>query len=408
VPKGFPPLDDLRDAGFSAEIIANDAQAIATARELAAAFAEHAAARDQNRALPYAQVAAFYRAGLGAVIVPRAYGGAGVSAVTIAEIFATISAADPSLGQIPQNHTAFLELLTYSRDEAQKRKFFAMALQGASFGNALAERHGKTTKDISTKITRQDQNYVLNGQKFYATGALFSAYVPIGAVDDEGRVHRVIVKRGTPGLSITDDWNGMGQRTTASGTVTLENVFIPADHVIHVHQFAAAPNLYGPVSQIIQAAIDLGIARAAVAETIAFVKTRARPWMDSGKDTAAEDPFIISQIGKLQISLHAAEAMLERAGGTIDASRLALDADGQVKSSIAVAEAKVLTTEIAIEATNKLFELGGTRSAMADLNLDRHWRNARTHTLHDPVRWKFYAVGNYHLNGAPPPKHAWI
>jgi len=401
-------MDDLRPAEFSADVIGNDAQAIATARELADVFAAAAAARDLDRELPHAQVAAFYRSGLGAVIIPRNYGGAGVSAVTIAEIFATISAADPSLGQIPQNHTAFLELLRYSPDEAQKRKFFTLALQGASFGNALAERHGKTTKDISTKLTRHGEDYVLNGQKFYATGALFSAYVPIGAVDDEGRVYRVVVPRTAPGLTITDDWNGMGQRTTASGTVTLENVFVPADHVIHVHEFAALPNLYGPMSQIIQAAIDLGIARAAIAETIAFVKTRARPWMDSGKDTAAEDPFIISQIGRLEIDLHAAEAMLERAGETIDASRLALDAAAQTASSIAVAEAKVLTTEIAIEATNKLFELGGTRSAMADLNLDRHWRNARTHTLHDPVRWKFYAVGNYHLNGAAPPKHAWI
>jgi SfnB family sulfur acquisition oxidoreductase len=401
-------VDDLRPAGFSANVITGDAQAIETAQTLAAIFSQNAAARDQFRTLPHDEVAAFYASGLGAVIVPRNYGGAGVSAVTIAEVFATISAADPSLGQIPQNHTAFLELLRYSRDETQKRKFFGLALQGASFGNALAERHGKTTQDISTKLTRHGADYVLNGQKFYATGALFSAYVPIGAVDEDGRIHRVIVKRGTPGLTIIDDWNGMGQRTTASGTVTLENLVVPADHVIHVHEFAASPNLYGPMSQLIQAAIDLGIARGAIAETIAFVKTRARPWMDSGKDTAAEDPFIISQIGKLEIDLHAAEAMLERAGETIDASRLALTEAAQHKSSIAVAEAKVLATEIAIEATNKLFELGGTRSAMADLNLDRHWRNARTHTLHDPVRWKFYAVGNYHLNAAPPPKHAWI
>jgi alkylation response protein AidB-like acyl-CoA dehydrogenase len=248
---------------LSANVIGNDAQAIATARELAAEFAAYAAARDLNRELPHEQVAEFYRSGLGAVIIPREYGGTGVSAATIAEIFATISAADPSLGQIPQNHTAFLELLRYSGDEPQKRKFFALALQGASFGNALAERHGKTTKDISTKLTRRGEDYVLNGHKFYATGALFSTFVPIGAVDDDGRIYRVVVPRNAPGLTIIDDWNGMGQRTTASGTVTLENVFIPADHVIQVHQFAASPNLYGATSQIIQAAIDLGIARAA-------------------------------------------------------------------------------------------------------------------------------------------------
>ncbi len=399
-------MDDVRPA--AAAPITSDAQALDVARELAATFAIGAGARDAGRVLPHAEVASFYKSGLGTLTVPKAYGGPGVSSVTLAEVFAIIAEADGSLGQIPQNHTAFLELLRYSNDDSQKRKFFGLALQGASFGNALAERHGKTTRDIATTLTRSGDGFVLNGQKFYATGALYSSYVPIGAVDEEGRLFRVVVPRHAPGLTITDDWNGMGQRTTASGTVTLENVTVPADHVIHVYEFAAQPNLYGPTSQIIQAAIDLGLARAAIAQTIAFVKTRARPWMDSGKDTAAEDPFIISAIGHLHIALAAAEAMLERAGETIDESRRALDEAAQQRASIAVAEAKVLTTEIAIEAANKLFELGGTRSAMADLNLDRFWRDARTHTLHDPVRWKFYAVGNYHLNGAAPPKHAWI
>jgi SfnB family sulfur acquisition oxidoreductase len=400
-------MDNLPSAP-AARRIATDDEAIAAARDLAVAFAQGAAVRDRDRILPHVEVAAFYAAGLGAVLVPREFGGAEVSAVTIAEIFATIAAADPSLGQIPQNHKAFLELLRYSRDAAQKRKFFGLALAGASFGNALAERHGRTTADIATRLNWVDGEAVLNGRKFYATGALFSAFVPVGAVDADGRIYRVVVPRGAPGLAVTDDWNGMGQRTTASGTVTLENVTVPADHVIQVHEFASRPSLYGPMSQIIQAAIDLGIARAAIAETIAFVKTYSRPWMDSGRDTAAEDPFIISEIGRLEINLHAATVMLERAGETIDAGRARLDASAQHAASIAVAEAKVLTTEIAIEASNKLFELGGTRSAMADLNFDRHWRNARTHTLHDPVRWKFYAVGNYHLNDAAPPRHAWI
>jgi len=401
-------MNHIRTANVEARVIRSDAEALQVAAKLAASFERHAAERDRTRTLPAAEVAAFYQAGLGAVTVPRRFGGAEISAVTLAEMFAVIAAADPSIGQIPQNHTAFLELLRYSHDEAQQRRYFGLALAGASFGNALAERFGKTTRDISTRLTRRGDSYVLNGQKFYATGALFSSYVPIGAVDEEGRIYRVIVPKAAPGLKITDDWSGMGQRTTASGTVTLENVEVPEQAVVRVYEFAAAPSLYGPVSQLIQAAIDLGIARAAIAETIRFVKSHARPWMDSGKDRAADDPFIIANIGELEINLHAADAMLARAGETIDAGRRALDAPAQYAASIAVAEAKVFTTEIAIAATNKLFELGGTRAAMDELNLHRHWRNARTHTLHDPVRWKFYAVGNYHLNGAAPPKHAWI
>jgi alkylation response protein AidB-like acyl-CoA dehydrogenase len=241
-----------------------------------------------------------------------------------------------------------------------------------------------------------------------STGALFSQFVPVGAVDEQGRLYRVVVERTAPGLSITDDWSGIGQRTTASGTLTLENVTVPERHVIAVHEFADQPTLYGPVSQIIHVGIDLGIARAALAETVAFVRTRSRPWIDSGKETAAEDPFTISEIGDLTIRLHAAEALTRRAGEAIDAARTALDDDALARVSIAVAEAKVLTTEIAVDAGSTLFELSGTRSIRAEQNLDRHWRNARTHTLHDPVRWKYFAVGNYHLNGTRPNRHAWI
>lgn len=391
-----------------AHVIGSDAEAIIVAHDLARQFAIGAAARDRDRTLPHAEIAAFSASGLGGVIVPQAYGGAEISAGTLAEIFAIISAADPSLGQIPQNHTAFLELLRSSTDEPQKQHFFGLALAGYRFGNALAERHGKTTRDISTKLTPQGDGFLLNGTKFYATGTLFAHFVPVGAIDESGRLYRVVAERHAPGLEIADDWSGIGQRTTASGTVTLSNVFVPASHVIQVHQFAAQPNLYGATSQLIHVGIDIGIARAAIADTIAFVRTKSRPWIDSGKESAAEDVFIISEIGDLHIQLAAAEALTQRAGETIDAARQNLDHTAQAAASIAVAEAKVLATEIGLNATNKLFELAGTRAALAELNLDRHWRNARTHTLHDPVRWKYFAVGNYYLNDVRPPAHAWI
>ncbi|SAK71623.1 monooxygenase [Caballeronia glebae] len=119
-----------------------------------------------------------------------------------------------------------------------------------------------------------------------------------------------------------------------------------------------------------------------------------------------DDPYIIADIGRLQIDLHAAHEVLREAGGTLDAlARGPIDADASARASIAVAEAKVLTTRIALEASEKLFELAGSASPRAAHNLDRFWRNARTHTLHDPVRWKYHAVGNYFLNGQAPPRH---
>ena len=163
------------------------------------------------------------------------------------------------------------------------------------------------------------------------------------------------------------------------------------------------------MSQLIQAAIDLGIARAAITDTISFVRERSRPWIDAKVERNSDDPYVIADIGKLSIELHAAEALLRKAGRVLDeVSAAPIDAPAAARASIAVAEAKVLSTELSLLASEKLFELAGSRASLAEFNLDRHWRNARVHTLHDPVRWKYYAIGAYRLNGTLPARHSWI
>ena len=97
--------------------------------------------------------------------------------------------------------------------------------------------------------------------------------------------------------------------------------------------------------------------------------------------------------------------MLQRAGDRLDTAAAEPTDDSVAAASIAVAEARVLTTDVSLAASSKLFELAGSQATLAEHNLDRHWRNARTHTLHDPVRWKYHAIGNYVLNGQKPPRH---
>src|SRR6202007_3089311 len=103
-----------------------------------------------------------------------------------------------------------------------------------------------------------------------------------------------------------------------------------------------------------------------------------------------------------------AEALLERAGLAIDGIIDQATDESVAAAAVAVAEANGPATEIPILATNKLSDPRGARSTLAEFNLDRHWRNARTHTLHDPVRWKYFHVGNYYLNGIKPPRHSWL
>lgn len=397
-----PPLHPAR-------VLQSDAQAIDAAHALAAQARLQAAQRDAQRLLPWALIEEFTRSGLGSISIPRAYGGPQVSFVTLAEVFKIICAADPALGQIPQNQFGIIHLLLGSANEQQKKTLLNSVLNGWRIGNAGPERGTKNTLELKARITRHKGRLVVNGQKFYSTGALFAHWVAVKALNEQGQQIMAFIPRGSAGLSIVDDWSGFGQRTTASGTVLLDNVQVEAHQVIENWRLALTPNIQGAVSQLIQAAIDAGIARGAIDDSIAFVRERSRPWVDAKVERASDDPYVIADIGKLKLELHAAEALLREASKVLDqVNARPIDEYSAARASIAVARVKALTSEISLLASEKLFELAGSRASLAEFNLDRHWRNARVHTLHDPVRWKYHAVGAWHLNGSLPARHSWI
>lgn len=392
-----------------AKVLQNDQEALQAARELADVARHNAASRDQQRKLPWAEIEQFTRSGLGSISIPKAYGGPEVSFVTIAEVFRLISAADPALGQIPQNQFGILQLVRLTATEAQKQRIFRAVLDGWRIGNAGPERGTKDTLTLKARITRKGDDFSISGEKFYSTGALYAHWVAVKALDDEGRQRLAFVRRGSRGLRIIDDWSGFGQRTTASGTVLLEQVPVDADLVVDNWRQRDVPNIQGAASQLIQAAIDAGIAEAAIEDAITFVREKSRPWIEAKVERNSDDPYVIADIGRLKLDLHAAEALLRRAAKVLDEVNAGpIDDAAAARASIAVAEAKVLTTEISLQASEKLFELAGSRASLAEYNLDRHWRNARVHTLHDPVRWKYHAVGAYYLNGTLPARHSWI
>ena len=400
---------DVAPLLLAAHILRTDNEALQAARDLADAAREHAAKRDQQRKLPWSLIEQFTRSGLGSISIPREFGGPQVSFVTLAEVFAIISAADPALGQIPQNQVGILNLISSTASQSQKEQLFSSVLQGWRIGNAGPERGSKNTLDLKARISADKNDFVISGQKFYSTGALFAHWIAVKALNDDGKPVMAFVRRGTPGLRVVDDWSGFGQRTTASGTVLLNSVRIDDELVIDSWRLGEVPNIQGSVSQLIQAAIDLGIAREAITDTISFVRERSRPWIDARVERNSDDPYVIADIGKLKIELHAAEALLRKAGRVLDeVSAAPIDAQAAARASIAVAEAKVLSTELSLLASEKLFELAGSSATLARFNLDRHWRNARVHTLHDPVRWKYHAIGTYRLNGTLPARHSWI
>ncbi|MDF2795385.1 MAG: SfnB family sulfur acquisition oxidoreductase, partial [Pseudomonas orientalis] len=238
-----PPQSDLDAAPLllPATVLRNDAQALIAAHELADAARLQAARRDQQRQLPWAQIEQFTRSGLGSISIPREYGGPQVSFVTLAEVFAIISAADPALGQIPQNHFGILHLLQSTASERQKKQLFQSVLDGWRIGNGGPERGTKNTLELKARITAEGDGYVVSGQKFYSTGALFAHWVAIKALNDDGKQVMAFVRRGSDGLRIVDDWSGFGQRTTASGTVLLDRVPVDAELVVDNWRLGESP-----------------------------------------------------------------------------------------------------------------------------------------------------------------------
>jgi SfnB family sulfur acquisition oxidoreductase len=381
------------------------AEALAIAGELASRFAAGAAERDRHRLLPHAEVEELSASGLLAIIVPAELGGPGLGLSAAADVLRVISAADPSIGQVPQSHFVYLYTLLRNGDPDQRRFFASEIVAGRRIGNAQSEAGTKYVGEVRTRLRRTGSGLVLDGVKHYTTGAYFAHWVGVLALDDDDRQVVAYVPAGTAGLSVIDDWDGMGQRTTASGTVVLESVPVAPEHVIPHYRTFDGPQVHGAFAQLLHTGIDAGIARGALTEAATFIRTKARPWFEAEVDAASEDALTIQRFGDLEIEVRAAEALFAEAGRVLDA--VGADPTEAVAAavSVAVATAKVAADRAAISVANAVFELGGTRSSLDSLNLNRHWRNARTHTLHDPVRWKVQHIGRYALNGTLPPRH---
>lgn len=388
--------------------------ALAIAAELSAAFAVGAAQRDAERSLPNEEVRALKDSGLLGLSVPEEFGGIAAPMPVLTEVFRLLAHGDPSLAQIPQSHFTFLEALRLQGTQEQKAFFYGRVLGGALLANAQSER-GPHAIDVDTTTLTPDgpDSHVLSGRKYYSTGALFADWMVVRASlpEEPGEIPKsstpkavAFVAAGTPGLDVVDDWDGMGQRTTASGTVTLDAVRVPNDHIVAFTPIFRSPSVYGARAQLLHAALDGGIATAALVEGIR-VAAKARPHFEARVSSSVEDPTVLHVAGELTVTVRGAQALIAEAARAIDAATADLTEQSAAEASIAVAIAKVAATRASLEASSTLFELGGTRSASGSANLARYWRDARTHTLHDPTRWKLQHIGRYALTGTPPPRH---
>lgn len=394
-------------ADTSVHIVRSDAEALEIVTRLAAEFRKGAQARDQNRILPADEIGELTRNGIFGVAVPKEFGGAGVSARTIADIFRILSEADPGIGQIPQNHFCWLPLFSNGTPE-QEAFFYGRILAGDRIGNAHSEDTRKRPGDYEHQLTRVPGGWRITGRKYYSTGAIFAQWIPFIGQDEQNNQLMFFVDASSDGVTVVDDWRGMGQRTTASGTTIFDDVFVPDANVF---PFASdKPGNRGRMllASLIHAAIDQGIAEATLADARHYILNHNRPWIDNPYDEHAKEPFVIKEFGELAVAIRTAGLSLRHAADLVDIAHSTRTENDVLEARLAIADARLNCGAAATKVADEFFLLTGARATLDKYGLDRHWRNARTHSLHDPFRWKLYHLGNYHLNGVVPGPRTYI
>ncbi|HVX31686.1 MAG TPA: SfnB family sulfur acquisition oxidoreductase, partial [Solirubrobacterales bacterium] len=382
------------------------AEATRAARAFAAEIAPGAIERDRERRVPVAELEALGRTGILALGVPVERGGGGASAATIVEVFRIISAADPAIGQVPQNHFMLVDALVRYGDVAQKELLLGEVVRGARFGNAWSERGGQHPLDTKTVLRETDAGLRLEGRKYYSTGALTAQWVPVLARDEtrpeeEARCF-VYLPREVPGLEVDQDWSAFGQRATLSGTTVLRDVAVRPEWVLRTPVRKSKADTFAAFGQILHAAVDVGIARGALAEAAHHLGSNARAWFEAAVERPGDEPHVVAAFGRLEVRVRAAEALLDAAARALDAA--AADPTPALidAARMSVAAARAGAAETALEVASEALDALGSSAADGAYGLDRHWRNARTHTLHDPTRWKHVHLGRNVLDGVVP------
>ncbi|MDO9354759.1 MAG: SfnB family sulfur acquisition oxidoreductase [Solirubrobacteraceae bacterium] len=408
------PITDPGDRGPSLPpLLRTHEEAVAAAETYAAAIAPGAADRDREGGVPWQELALLDRSGLLAITVPAALDGPELGYRTLAEVVRIIAAVDPSIAQVPQVHFLF-PLVLWELGSPEARALLSSAvLAGGRVGNAQAERGGQHAQDLRTRLLRgADGRLRLSGTKYYCTGAISSEWIAVSAIDDspDERQQLVYVRRDAEGVEVGDDWAAMGQRNTVSGTTTFTDVLVDEQLVLPYWTVFEAPQTFGARAQLVHAAIEVGIAGGALRDAGAFLRDKSRPFFEAVRggwaERAADDPHTVHRFGELATRVAAAEALLRDAADALDRTPLRPDsAEEAAEASLAVARAKAFGSEVAVSVASELFALTGTSATDERYNLNRHWRNARTHSVHDPVSWKYHHIGAYAISGTLPPNH---
>ena len=377
-------------------------------RPIFARIAEGTVARELERTQPYEQIQWLKDAGFGAVRVPVEHGGGGASLPQLFQLLIELAEADSNIAQALRGHFAFVEDRLNAQVSGPQTVWFKRFVEGDLVGCAWTEIGSVKIGDVITRVSRQGEQWVVNGTKYYSTGSLYSDWIDLFARrDDTGADVIVAIQTRQPGVRQSDDWDGFGQRTTGSGTSVFENALVEEENII---DFATRFKYQTAFYQLVLLAVLVGSGRAALRDFSAEVGKRTRVFSHGNALSTSQDPQILQVIGKASGQVYASEAATLRAAQAAQAAYLAhfiddaeTERQANIAAELASAQAQVAAVDLVLRATSDLFNTLGASATSTAKQLDRHWRNARTASSHNPVIYKERIIGDWHVNGTEPP-----
>ncbi|MDC6160699.1 acyl-CoA dehydrogenase family protein [Achromobacter xylosoxidans] len=390
-----PDTDRAPATGAAPARAADTASAVqALAEQLAATAVE----RDRQGGHAAAERERIRASGLLRLSVPTQYGGAGASWSTVLAAVRTLAEADSALAHVfGFHHLQVAGVLLYGTPEQHAYFLTPTVERNLFWGNAL------NPLDRRVVARAELDGYRIDGVKNFSSGSVGSDLLTFSAWHKpSGTALIAALPTRADGITVNPDWDAFGQRQTDSGTVRFDHVRLEPVQVLQAPGVAPTPRatLRSQVAQLIMTNLYLGIARGAFQEARRYVREDARPWFASGVQRHADDPYVQERFGEFWLRVQAAQALADLAGQRLDAALArgpSLTADERGEVAVAGAQAKVLAHRAALEVGNGLFDVTGASSTAARYGYDRYWRNARVHTLHDPVAYKIRDLGRYAL-----------
>lgn len=378
--------------------------ALAALPALAEEIGVDAAQREIRRELPFAAFDAFRRSGLGALRIPVERGGLGGTLENALHVVTTLAAAESNVAHALRVHFDFVESLRLAPRTAFQDRQVSRIVEGALFGGASGEQGTARAGEIETVLRREGDHFRVTGKKYYTTGTAYADFVRTNLVDEQGKGVTAIVPVRAEGVSVLDDWDGMGQRMTASGSTVFNDVRVDASEVVEKGYGSLIGRHGGAYRQLHLVAVAAGIVRNIVADARAYVTGHGRPVMHSTAPSAREDVFIQQVVGELTALSHTIDVLVRENARTLGASSDAIlrndpGADELVlQGALATARTQIVVGKLALQAGERLFDAGGASATSRKHNFDRHWRNLRTIFSHNPLHHKAKVVGDYVLN----------